>query len=185
VKLHAQAAASRPRVADLRKALAQVERRINNYTKAIARGDFASLETALAAAEQRRTTLQAELAKLDGRQQTATIQLTPAALEHRLQGMTEKLRSGVKGKVREIVEQSVVRILVGVEGSLIITAKPSGLLGVEDGIHLDGRGEVSAVEQSVPFPGARRWRITLDHGGGWCAVPGTDTDHGSGQRHPS
>ena len=80
-----------------RKALAQVERKIANCTRAIARGDFASLETALGAAEQRRENLQAELAKLDGRQQTAIIQLTPAALEHRLQGMTGKLRSGVNG----------------------------------------------------------------------------------------
>jgi hypothetical protein len=36
-----------------------VDRQIGNYTRAIARGDFASLEAALEAAEQRRATLQA------------------------------------------------------------------------------------------------------------------------------
>ena len=115
----------------MRKALAQVDRQIANYTRAIARGEFRSLEAALGAAEQRRATLQAELAQLDGKQQTAIIQLTPAALEHRLQGMTEKLRSGVKGKVREAIEQSIARILVGVDGSLTIEAKPGGLLGLD------------------------------------------------------
>jgi len=62
-KLRAQAAAAQPRVADLRKALTQVERQITNYTRAIGRGDFASLEIALGAAEQRRAALQAELAQ--------------------------------------------------------------------------------------------------------------------------
>ncbi len=38
----------------LRRALTQEEREIVNYTRAIARGDFASLETALTTAEQRR-----------------------------------------------------------------------------------------------------------------------------------
>ena len=57
-KLRAQVATSRPRVAEVRKTLAPVERQIGNYTRAIARGDFASLESALGAAEQRRTTLQ-------------------------------------------------------------------------------------------------------------------------------
>ncbi len=46
--------------------------------------------------------------------------------------MTEKLRSGVSGKVREAIQQSVARILVGVDGSLTIEAKPGGLLGVKD-----------------------------------------------------
>ncbi len=46
-KLRGQAAASRPRVAEVKKSLAQVERQIANYTRAIARGEFASLESAL------------------------------------------------------------------------------------------------------------------------------------------
>jgi hypothetical protein len=40
----------------------------------------------------------------------------------------------VNGKVREVIQQSIARILVGVDGSLMIEAKPGGLLGV-DGDH--------------------------------------------------
>ncbi len=74
-RLRAQAAVSRPRIKELRKALTLVDREITNYTRAIAKGDFSSLEQALAAAEQRRVALQAELAQLDGSQQPAVIQL--------------------------------------------------------------------------------------------------------------
>jgi len=42
---------------------------------------------------------------------------------------TEKLRSGVHGKVREAIRQSVSRILVGDNGSLAIEAKPGGSWG--------------------------------------------------------
>lgn len=162
-KLRAQAAASRPRVAEVRKALAHVERQINNYTRAIARGDFASLESALGAAEQRRATLQAELAHLDGKQQTAIIQLTPAALEHRLHGMTEKLRSGVKGKVREAIEQSVGRILVAVDGSLMIKAKPSGLLGLEgNAAHLSAQERQGVLEHGFVSRAGRQWTVTTE-----------------------
>jgi hypothetical protein len=103
-------------------ALTRVNREIEKYGRAVARGDFTSLERALAAAEQRRATLQAELARLDGSQQPAVVQLTPAVLERHLQGMTEKLRSGLNGKVQEAIQQSVARILVGVDGSLTIIA---------------------------------------------------------------
>ncbi len=57
----------RPPVADLRKALAQVDRQIANIRGPFCGGQFASLETALGAAEQRRATLQADLAQLDGK----------------------------------------------------------------------------------------------------------------------
>ncbi len=53
----------------------------------------------------------------------------PAALERHLQGMTEKLRSGENGKLREAIEQSVARIVVGGDGSLTIEAKPGGYSG--------------------------------------------------------
>jgi len=56
-----------------------------------------------------------------------------------LQGIIEKLRSGVAGRVREAIQQSVARILVGGDGSLTIEAKPEGLLGME-GTHLHLRG---------------------------------------------
>jgi hypothetical protein len=42
-KLRAQATASRPKVAEVRKALTVADREIANYTRAIAKGDFASL----------------------------------------------------------------------------------------------------------------------------------------------
>jgi hypothetical protein len=74
-------------------------------SRPIARGGFSSLEKALAPAEHRLATLQTELTRLDGSQQSAVIQVTPAALECHLQGMTEKLRSGVNGKVREAIQQ--------------------------------------------------------------------------------
>jgi hypothetical protein len=118
------------------------------------------LEQALAAAEQRRTTLQAELAKLDGNQQPAVIQLTPPALERHLQGMTEKLRSGVNGKVREAIQQSVARILVDVDGSLTIEAKSSGLLGLEDRVgHLPGKGPGGLIEFNGFSSSHRQWGI--------------------------
>ncbi len=161
-KLRAQATATRPRVRELRKALTLVSREITNYTQAVARGDFMSLETALAAAERRRATLQAELAQLDGNQQTAVVQLTPAALERHLQGMTKKLRSGVNGKVREAIQQSVARILVGVDGSLTIEAKPGGLLGLDSTIpHVVGGEERSPLEPSTHSAAGRQWRLIL------------------------
>ena len=54
-----------------------------------------------------------------------------AAPERHLEEITEKLRSGVNGKVREAIQQSIARILVGGDGSLTMEAKPGGLLGLE------------------------------------------------------
>ncbi len=54
-----------------------------------------------------------------------------AALEGHLQGTTEKLRSGVNGKVRETTEQTIDRIVVGMDGTLTLETKPDGLLGLE------------------------------------------------------
>ncbi len=50
-----------------------MNREIANYTRAIAKGNFSSSEQALGAAEQLRTTLQAELAQLDGSHQPAVV----------------------------------------------------------------------------------------------------------------
>ena len=90
------------------------------------------------------------------------VHLTPAMLERHLEGMTEKLRSGVNGKVREAIQQSIARILVGVDGSLTIEAKPEGLLGVE-GLHarLDGEEEGGLIQQTLAPSGDRRWRVTM------------------------
>jgi hypothetical protein len=155
-RLRAQATVSRPRITELRKALTRVDREIANYTPAIGKGDFSSLERALAAAEKRRSALQAELARLDGNQ-PAVLQLTPAALARHLEGMTEKLRSGVNGKVREAIQQSIARILVGGDGSLTIEAIPGGLLGLDGNIsQVECREGRNLLEHGIVSPARRR-----------------------------
>jgi hypothetical protein len=152
---------SRPRIQELRRALTLVDREIANYTRAVAKGDFSSLEQAIAASEQRRTTLQAELAKLDGGQPSAVLQLTPAALARHLEGMTEKPRSGVNGKVREAIQQSVARILVGAGGVVTLETKPDGLLGVE-GAHAhsgDTQEESPMIRQAISSSSDRQFMV--------------------------
>lgn len=159
-RLRAQAAAARPRVKELRKALTQVDREITNYRRAVARGDFRSLDAALGAAEQRQTALQAELARLDGNPQQAVIQLTPAAPDQHLKGLTEKRRSGVNGGVREVIQRAVRRILVGVDGSLAIEAQPGGLLGLEGEIGPPGDPAGRApIEAHTLTVGRRTWNV--------------------------
>lgn len=161
-RLRAQATATRPRLAELKKALAQVDREITNYTRAVAKGDFASLMEALAAAEQRRIAFRAELASLEGDRPAAVLQLTPAALDRHLQGLTEKLRSGVNGKVREALQQSIARILVGSDGSLLIEAKPVGILGLDRPLApLDRQWEQQVLEPGLVPRGGRLWRVTI------------------------
>ena len=104
---------------------------INNFTRAVARGDFASLEGALKAAETRRTTLLAELESLEQVRAPGVLQLTPAALEHHLQELVQELRSGIQGKVRDAIERTVGKITVDADGTMTIEARPDGLLGVE------------------------------------------------------
>ncbi len=67
-RFRSQAAQARPQLKEIKKALTAVEREIANYTRAIGRGDFTSLEAALAAAERRHTTLQADLTRLEATQ---------------------------------------------------------------------------------------------------------------------
>jgi len=149
-------------VKEIRRALVQVNREIANYTRAIARGDFASLETAVATAEHCRATLQAELAQLDGSQQPAVIQFTPAMLERPLQGMLENLRSGMTGRVREAVQRSIARNLVGVDGTLTIKPKPDGLPGVVESLGLLGcREGRTPIEQNTISAAGRQWKLTI------------------------
>lgn len=131
--------------------LAEANREIANYTRAVGPGDFTSLETALAAAGHRWATLLTELTQLDGSQQPAVIQPTPAVLQRHLYEMTEKLRSEVNGRVREAIQASLARILVAMDGSLTIEAKPDGLLGVEQThAHLgDTREESPMIRQAI------------------------------------
>jgi hypothetical protein len=76
--------------------------------------------------------------------------------------MTEKLRSGVNGKVREAIQQSIARILVGVDGSLTIEAKPGGLLGVNGTVGQVGSQEDQAlIEPSTLSTGGRVWKLII------------------------
>ena len=101
------------------------------------------------------------MTRLDGSQRSVVIQLTPVALERHLQGMTEKLRSGVNGKVREAIQQSVSRILVGGDGTVTLETKPDGLLGVEAiQVRLEGE-EGGLIQQPFHSASDRRWRVTM------------------------
>ncbi len=131
--------------------LTQVKREIANYTRAIAWGKFTLMGAALT---------EADMAQLDGRQQPAVVQLTPLMLEPHLQGMTEKLRSGDKGKVREAIQQSITRILVGVDGIITLETKADGLLGVE-GIHarLSREDDGGIIDETLCSSDGRRWKV--------------------------
>jgi hypothetical protein len=75
--------------------------------------------------------------------------------------MTEELRSGVNGKVRQAMQESIARILVGVDGSLTIEAKPEGLLGVE-GTHAhltDVREESAMIRQAISSSSGRQFMV--------------------------
>ena len=86
---------------------------------------------------------------------------SPAALERHLQGITEKLRSGVNGKVREAIQQSVARMLVGADGTITVETKPEGLLGVERNLTQSKLGETPAgFEPKVLSAAGRQWRLT-------------------------
>ncbi len=130
-KLRAQASAARPRLQELKAALTRVDREIANFTRAVAKGDFASLEGALKAAEAQRATIVAELAEVEKVRAPGVLQLTPAALDRHLQGLVQELRSGIQGKVRDAIERTIGKLVVDTDGSITIEAKPDGLLGIE------------------------------------------------------
>jgi hypothetical protein len=157
-RLRAQATAARPRLQELKAALARVDREIGNLTRAVARGDFASLERVLKAAEARRATLLAELEGLEQVRAPGVLQLTPAALERHLQELTQQLRNGVQGKVRDAIERTVGKITVDADGAMTIEAKPEGLLG------LDGR--FAPLGSRGPVPSILRTSKT----GGSCSI---------------
>jgi len=76
-----------------------------------------------------------------------------------VRGLTEKFRSGVNGKVPEVIERAVSRILVIVNGSLAIEVKPDCLLGPEGNFsQSDPHEERSLLEHNIVSPGGRRWR---------------------------
>jgi hypothetical protein len=55
----------------------------------------------------------------------------PQVLERHLAGLTDKLRSGSTGRVREAIRASVEKIVVAEDGSLTLDVKPEGLLGAQ------------------------------------------------------
>jgi hypothetical protein len=74
--------------------------------------------------------------------------------------MIQNLRSGVNGKVREAIPQSIARILVGVYGTLTIEAKPGGLLGLER--HPDDLGirdELAVGDFETFAVAGKRWKL--------------------------
>jgi hypothetical protein len=76
--------------------------------------------------------------------------------------MTEKLRSGVDGKVREAIPQSVARILVGGDGTVRLETKLGGLLAVKAiPVRLNSEGEGGRIQQCVQSSSDRRWRVTM------------------------
>jgi hypothetical protein len=130
-RTRAQASAARPRLQELKAALTRVEREIANFTRAVATGDFSSLEGALTAAEARRATLLAEMVEVEKVRAPGALQLTPAALDRYLQALVQELGSGVQGTVRDALERTVGKITVERDGTMTIETKPDGLLGIE------------------------------------------------------
>ena len=149
-RLRAQAGAARPRLQELKAALARVEREIVNFTRAVAKGDFASLEGALKDAETRRAALRAEVVAVEQVRAPGVLQLTPAALDRYLQALVQELRSGVQGKVRDAVERTVGKITVGIDGTMTIEARTDGLLGIDGRfVPLWCRGSGTTVVRTV------------------------------------
>jgi hypothetical protein len=85
----------------------------------------------------------------------------PAALEHRLEGMTKKLRSGVNGKVREVIQQTISRILVSDDGALRVEARADGSLAKPRGLAI--------VAGPIPLPVGAPQEYLI--GIGSCALP--------------
>jgi hypothetical protein len=66
----------------------------------------------------------------------------------------------VNGRVREAIQQSIARILVGVDGSLTIEAKPDGLLGVNGTItQVEGRDGRPLIEPTTLSASGKVWTL--------------------------
>jgi hypothetical protein len=147
-RLCAQAYLAQPRLQGLKEALGRVDREIGNFVQAIGRGDFASLEGALKAAEVRREVLRREIEEMENTRR-GILQLTPQALQRHLEGLVVKLRSGATGRVREAIRASMEKILVGDDGSLSLEVKPEGLLGTQTTMaHSGCRGRESKPHET-------------------------------------
>ncbi|HTU00369.1 MAG TPA: hypothetical protein VMG58_01085 [Candidatus Sulfotelmatobacter sp.] len=111
-----------------------------------------------------RAAMVAELDEVKQKQAPGALQLMPATLRRHLEGVTEKLRSGVNGKVREGIQQLVTRIVVGLDGSLAIDGNAENVLGVKvraRSLVLDGD---EAIMDIVKTDGGRIWRVRYSIG---------------------
>jgi hypothetical protein len=70
-------------------------------------------------------------------------------MDHHLQERAENPRNVVHGKVREAIQQCVARILLGVDRSLTIEARPGGLIGLKGNL-----GHVLGQERPTPVSSA-------------------------------
>ncbi len=82
--------------------------------------------------------------------------------DRHLEGLPEKLRSGDTGRGREAIRATIENTMVGEDGTVTLAVKPEGLLGAQTAIaHSGCRGSGPLMEQWIPSPTGRRWRITL------------------------
>jgi hypothetical protein len=71
------------------------------------------------------------------------------------------LRSSVNGKVREVIQGAVGRILVGIDGSLTIEVRPGGLLGLEGDLGQVGDREDQTLFAVAPLSSeGRQWKTS-------------------------
>jgi hypothetical protein len=70
--------------------------------------------------------------------------------DRHLEGLTEKLRTGDTGRVREAVRATIENTMVGEDGTLTLEAKPEGLLGLDETtVPLWCRGDVPIIAQWI------------------------------------
>jgi hypothetical protein len=77
--------------------------------------------------------------------------------DRHLESLTEKLRSGDMGRVREAIRATIEHTVVGAGGTLTLDVKPAGLLGARAAIaHSGCRGSGTTVVRMVRI-GRKRW----------------------------
>ncbi len=105
--------------------LDRCDQEIENYTPAVARGDFSSPVHALRKAEAQRDVLRRGITQLH-RGARGALQSTATCPTAASGGLTEKLRSGDTGRVREGIRTSAEMIVVDEDGTLSMEVKPGG-----------------------------------------------------------
>ena len=62
--------------------------------------------------------------------------------------------------MREAIEQSIARILVGVDGSLTIEARPGGLLGLDGNLgQVGGQADPTLLTPTTFSIAGREWKL--------------------------